>query len=280
MNFDYTPKVRELQARLIAFMAARVYPNERRYRDEVEGNRAQGNPWIPTRIVEELKVEARAAGLWNLFLPQSARGAGLTNLEYAPLAEIMGRVTWAPEVFNCNAPDTGNMETIERYGTPEQKRQWLEPLLAGEIRSAFLMTEPAVASSDATNIECRMVRDGDQYVDQRPQVVVVGCGRSALPDLHRDGQDRSRRAEASPAVDAAGARGRARGEGRPAAHRPQCRRRAARAHGNRPRRRARAGDQPAEGRGLRLRDRAGRASDPAASTTACASSASPSARSS
>ncbi len=164
MNFDYTPKVRELQARLNAFMAARVYPNERRYRDEVEGNRAQGNPWIPTRIVEELKVEARAAGLWNLFLPQSARGAGLTNLEYAPLAEIMGRVTWAPEVFNCSAPDTGNMETIERFGTPEQKRQWLEPLLAGEIRSAFLMTEPAVASSDATNIECSMVRDADQYV--------------------------------------------------------------------------------------------------------------------
>jgi acyl-CoA dehydrogenase len=164
MNFDYTPKVRELQARLHAFMAARVYPNEGRYRDEVEGNRALGNPWIPTRIVEELKVEARAAGLWNLFLPQSARGAGLTNLEYAPLAEIMGRVTWAPEVFNCSAPDTGNMETIERFGTPEQKRQWLEPLLAGEIRSAFLMTEPAVASSDATNIECSMVREADQYV--------------------------------------------------------------------------------------------------------------------
>ena len=164
MNFDYTQKVRELQARLNTFMATRVYPNEHRYRDEVEGNRARGNPWIPTRVVEELKVEARAAGLWNLFLPQSARGAGLTNLEYAPLAEIMGRVTWAPEVFNCSAPDTGNMETIERFGTPEQKRQWLEPLLAGEIRSAFLMTEPAVASSDATNIECSMVKDGDQYV--------------------------------------------------------------------------------------------------------------------
>src|SRR5512137_779556 len=164
MNFDYTPKVRDLQARLNAFMASRVYPNERRYRDEVEGNRAQGNPWIPTRIVEELKAEARSAGLWNLFLPQSTRGAGLTNLEYAPLAEIMGRVTWAPEVFNCSAPDTGNMETIERFGTPEQKRQWLEPLLAGEVRSAFLMTEPAVASSDATNIECRMVRDADRYV--------------------------------------------------------------------------------------------------------------------
>ena len=164
MNFDYTPKVRELEVRLKAFMDAKVYPNEQRFRDEVEGNRARGNPWIPTKLIEELKVEARAAGLWNLFLPNSAHGAGLSNLEYAPLAEIMGRVTWAPEVFNCNAPDTGNMETIERYGTPEQKRQWLEPLLRGEIRSAFLMTEPAVASSDATNIECSMVRSGDEYV--------------------------------------------------------------------------------------------------------------------
>jgi acyl-CoA dehydrogenase len=164
MNFDYTPKVRELQARLTAFMDAEIYPNERRFLDEVEGNRANGNPWIPTTLVEDLKTRARAAGLWNLFLPDSPHGAGLTNLEYAPLAEIMGRVTWAPEVFNCNAPDTGNMETIERYGTPEQKRQWLEPLLRGEIRSAFLMTEPAVASSDATNIQCSMVRDGDQYV--------------------------------------------------------------------------------------------------------------------
>jgi acyl-CoA dehydrogenase len=164
MNFDYTPKVRELQARLTAFMEAGVYPNERRFRDEVEGNRTKGNPWIPTKLVEELKTRARAAGLWNLFLPDSPHGAGLTNLEYAPLAEIMGRVTWAPEVFNCSAPDTGNMETIERYGTPEQKRQWLEPLLEGEIRSAFLMTEPAVASSDATNIECSMERDGDHYV--------------------------------------------------------------------------------------------------------------------
>ena len=164
MNFDYSPKVLGLRERLQAFMAARVYPNERRYLDEVAANRAGGNPWIPTRVVEELKAEARAASLWNLFLPQSDRGAGLTNLEYAPLCELMGRVTWAPEVFNCNAPDTGNMETIERYGTPEHKRQWLEPLLAGEIRSAFLMTEPAVASSDATNIECSMVRDGGDYV--------------------------------------------------------------------------------------------------------------------
>jgi acyl-CoA dehydrogenase len=164
MNFDYTPKVLEIQSRLKAFMAANVYPNEQRFRDEVAANRARGNAWIPTTLVEELKARARSEGLWNLFLPNSPLGAGLTNLEYAPLAEIMGRVPWAPEVFNCNAPDTGNMETIERYGTPEQKRQWLTPLLAGEIRSAFLMTEPAVASSDATNIECSIVRDGDHYV--------------------------------------------------------------------------------------------------------------------
>jgi acyl-CoA dehydrogenase len=164
VNFDYTPKVRELQARLVAFMDAHIYPNEHRFREEVEANRARGNAWIPTKLVEELKPKARAAGLWNLFLPDSPEGAGLTNLEYAPLAEIMGRVTWAPEVFNCSAPDTGNMETIERYGTEDQKRQWLEPLLRGEIRSAFLMTEPAVASSDATNIECSMVREGEEYV--------------------------------------------------------------------------------------------------------------------
>jgi len=164
VNFDYTPKVQELQARLVAFMDAHIYPNEHRFREEVEANRARGNAWIPTKLVEELKPKARAAGLWNLFLPDSPEGAGLTNLEYAPLAEIMGRVTWAPEVFNCSAPDTGNMETIERYGTEDQKRQWLEPLLRGEIRSAFLMTEPAVASSDATNIECSMVREGEEYV--------------------------------------------------------------------------------------------------------------------
>jgi acyl-CoA dehydrogenase len=164
MNFDYPPKVRALEALLTAFMDAHVYPNEKRYRDEVAANRAGGNPWVPTTLVEELKIKARSQGLWNLFLPDSKRGAGLTNLEYAPLAEIMGRVTWAPEVFNCNAPDTGNMETLERYGTDEQKRQWLEPLLDGTIQSAFLMTEPAVASSDATNIQASIVRSGDEYV--------------------------------------------------------------------------------------------------------------------
>jgi len=164
MNFDYTPKVQALRERLIAFFDAHIYPNERVYLEEIAANRANGNAWVPTELIESLKDKAREAGLWNLFLPESQRGAGLTNLEYAPLCEIMGRVPWAPEVFNCNAPDTGNMETIERYGSDEQKLQWLEPLLRGEIRSAFLMTEPEVASSDATNIQCSIVRDGDSYV--------------------------------------------------------------------------------------------------------------------
>ena len=160
MDFDYSPKVRDLQARLKAFMEAHVYPNEARFHAQVE----EGDRWQPTRLIEELKPKARAAGLWNLFLPASERGAGLTNLEYAPLCEIMGRVHWAPEVFNCSAPDTGNMEVFERYGTPEQKKQWLEPLLEGKIRSGFAMTEPAVASSDATNIQSSIVRNGDHYV--------------------------------------------------------------------------------------------------------------------
>ncbi|WP_250502218.1 acyl-CoA dehydrogenase family protein [Caballeronia sp. AZ7_KS35] len=164
MNFDYTPKVQALREKLLAFFDAHIYPNEGAYADEIAANRAAGNAWIPTRLIEGLKEQARAEGLWNLFLPASARGAGLTNLEYAPLCEIMGRVPWAPEVFNCSAPDTGNMETIERYGTDAQKAQWLEPLLRGEIRSAFLMTEPEVASSDATNIRCSIARDGDSYV--------------------------------------------------------------------------------------------------------------------
>ena len=164
MNFDYTPKVQALREKLLAFFDAHIYPNERAFLEEIARNRSAGNAWVPTELVETLKVRAREAGLWNLFLPASPRGAGLTNLEYAPLAEIMGRVPWAPEVFNCNAPDTGNMETLERYGSEEQKRTWLEPLLAGEIRSAFLMTEPDVASSDATNIETRIDRDGDAYM--------------------------------------------------------------------------------------------------------------------
>ncbi|MFZ4528674.1 MAG: acyl-CoA dehydrogenase [Undibacterium curvum] len=164
MDFQYSQKVQDLQQRLIAFMDAHIYPNEQAFFDEVAANRAAGNAWIPTRVVESLKEKAREAGLWNLFLPESGHGAGLTNLEYAPLCEIMGRVVWAPEVFNCSAPDTGNMEVLARYGTPEQQAQWLQPLLRGEIRSCFAMTEPAVASSDATNIEASIRKDGDSYV--------------------------------------------------------------------------------------------------------------------
>ena len=165
MNFDYTDKVKTMQARLIAFMDEHIYPNEKRFFQEIAANRAKGNPWIPTDIIEELKPLARKAGLWNLFLPHSKRAPeGLSNLEYAPLCEIMGRVPFAAEVFNCSAPDTGNMETFERYASEELKDQWLEPLLRGEIRSAFLMTEPDVASSDATNIQCSIRREGDHYV--------------------------------------------------------------------------------------------------------------------
>src|SRR5579884_2325355 len=159
MDFEFSDKVKDLQRRLQSFMDEHIYPNEQKFYDQVEQNR-----WQPTAIIEELKPKARAAGLWNLFLPASEHGAGLSNLEYAPLCEIMGRSTMAAEVFNCSAPDTGNMEVIERYGTAEHKERWLKPLLAGEIRSCFAMTEPAVASSDATNIESSIVRDGNEYV--------------------------------------------------------------------------------------------------------------------
>ncbi|QUW01143.1 acyl-CoA dehydrogenase family protein [Chloracidobacterium sp. MS 40/45] len=158
--FEFSPKALELRERLLAFMDEHIYPNEATFRDEL----AAGPRWQPTRIIETLKTKARAAGLWNLFLPESEYGAGLSNLDYAPLCEIMGRSFLAPEVFNCSAPDTGNMEVLVRYGTPEQKKQWLEPLLAGEIRSCFAMTEPDVASSDATNITARIERDGDTYL--------------------------------------------------------------------------------------------------------------------
>ena len=163
MNFEFSPQVKDLQQRVSAFMEKHVYPNEERFFAEIEENRSKGNAWVPTKIIEELKPKARAEGLWNLWRPK-AHGGTLSNLEYAPLCEIMGRISWAPEVFNCSAPDTGNMETILRYGTPEQQKQWVEPLLEGQIRSAFLMTEPEVASSDATNIQCRIERQGDEYV--------------------------------------------------------------------------------------------------------------------
>lgn len=165
MDFEYSQKVKDMQARLLAFFDAHIYPNEKKFYAEIQANREAGNAWVPTRVVEDLKPLAREAGLWNLFLPRSQRAPeGLSNLEYAPLCEIMGRAPWSAEVFNCSAPDTGNMETLERYASEALKDQWLEPLLRGEIRSAFLMTEPDVASSDATNIRCRIERDGDHYV--------------------------------------------------------------------------------------------------------------------
>jgi len=164
MDFAYSQKVQDLRQRLLSFMDEQVYPNEAAFEEELAANRAKGNPWVPTRVIETLKERARAAGLWNLFLPDSKYGAGLSNLEYAPLAEIMGRSPIAPEVFNCSAPDTGNMEVLVRYGTEAQQQEWLLPLLEGKIRSGFAMTEPAVASSDATNIEASIRRDGDHYV--------------------------------------------------------------------------------------------------------------------
>src|SRR5687767_8764086 len=157
MDFDYSAKTVELQKRVSAFMDEHVYPNERRYHDEI----ASGDRWAPLQLIEDLKSKAKAEGLWNLFLPSES---ALTNVEYAPLAEMMGRVTWASEVFNCSAPDTGNMEVLHLYGTKEQKEQWLRPLLDGEIRSCFAMTEPDVASSDATNIESSIVADGGHYI--------------------------------------------------------------------------------------------------------------------
>lgn len=161
MNFDHSEKVLELREKLEAFMEENVYPNEKTYHEQVE---ASDDRWETPPIMEELKDKARSAGLWNLFLPDSEYGAGLSNLEYAPLCEVMGRSLIAPEVFNCNAPDTGNMEVLARYGSPEQQERWLKPLLEGDIRSAFCMTEPDVASSDATNIQARIERDGDEYV--------------------------------------------------------------------------------------------------------------------
>src|SRR3989442_4163542 len=194
MDFDHSPRVQALQKTLVDFMVAFVYPNERTYRDQL----ATGDRWRPPPIVDELKSKASAAGLWNLFLPESELGGGLTNLEYAPLCEIMGRVPWAPEVFNCSAPDTGNMEILDRFGTPEQKDRWLRPLLNGEIRSGFAMTEPDVASSDATNIKSRILRDGDDLVingrkwwtsgamDPRCELLIfMGKTDPDNPDRHR-----------------------------------------------------------------------------------------------
>ena len=171
-GFEPNGRTADLLARLRAFMAEHIYPNEKRYYEEV----ASGDRWAHVTLIDELQPLARAAGLWNLFLPHSEHGAGLTNLEYAPLCEEMGRVHWCPAVFNCAAPDTGNMETLERFGTAEHKERWLKPMLEGKIRSAFAMTEPGVASSDATNIESSIVRDGDDYVINGRKWWISGVG--------------------------------------------------------------------------------------------------------
>ncbi|MGE0798945.1 MAG: acyl-CoA dehydrogenase family protein [Lautropia sp.] len=177
MPYEPSTKTRELLERLHAFYDQYIYPNEGRYHEERGAALRAGDAWQPSQLVDELKGKARAAGLWNLFLPHPYKGqGGISNLDYAPLCEVMGRVMWSAEVFNCSAPDTGNMETFERYGTDAQKQQWLEPLLAGEIRSAFLMTEPAVASSDATNIQCSIRRDGDHYVINGRKWFSTGAG--------------------------------------------------------------------------------------------------------
>ncbi len=174
MDFAYSEKVNDLRKRVSAFMDEYIYPNESTYREQIEKS---GNPHHHAEIVDELKAKARAEGLWNLFLPDNEHGAGLTNLEYAPLAEIMGRIGWASEVFNCAAPDTGNMEILAQFGTEEQKQRWLQPLLDGEIRSAFSMTEPDVASSDATNIQLSITRDGNDYVLNGRKWWSSGAGR-------------------------------------------------------------------------------------------------------
>jgi len=172
MGFEHNAKTADLLARLRTFMAEHIYPNEKRYYQQ----KAEGDRWAPVPLVDELKAKAKAEGLWNLFLPESRHGAGLTNLEYAPLCEEMGRVHFSPQVFNCQAPDTGNMETLERFGTEEHKQRWLEPMLEGRMRSSFVMTEPGVASSDATNIESSIVRDGDEYVVNGRKWWISGIG--------------------------------------------------------------------------------------------------------
>ena len=182
MDFEYSAKTKDLQAKLLRFMDDHVYPAESVYSAELAANTAAGKRWTPLKTIEDLKAKARNQDLWNMFLPVDSaqlsgyKGAGLTNQEYAPLAEIMGRVPWAPEVFNCSAPDTGNMETIARYGTDEHRAKWLKPLLEGQIRSSFAMTEPDVASSDATNISTRIERDGDEYVINGRKWWISGAG--------------------------------------------------------------------------------------------------------
>ena len=252
MDFAHSDKVKTLQRRVQEFMDAHIYPNERVYDEQVQANR-----WAQPPIMEELKAKARAAGLWNLFLPESEHGAGLTNLEYAPLCEIMGRSRIAPEVFNCSAPDTGNMEVLDRYGSAAQQERWLEPLLAGEIRSAFAMTEPDVASSDATNIQCSIRRDGDEYVINgrkwwtsgilHPHCKIMIVMGKTDPDAPRHQQQSQILVPAR----------HARREGAPPSPGVRLRRRAARPRRGALRERARAGVEHDPRRGARLRDRAG-----------------------
>jgi acyl-CoA dehydrogenase len=198
MNFDHSPKVHALREKLLDFMDTHIYPNEERREDELRKNAERGRPYAPYPLLEELKSKARAQGLWNLFLPGTEHGAGLSNLEYAPLAEIMGRRYWCSEVFNCSAPDTGNMEVLALYGTAQQKDQWLKPLLEGKIRSAFAMTEPAVASSDATNIACSIHRRKNEYIlngrkwyisgamnERCKLLIVMGKTSPDEPDRHK-----------------------------------------------------------------------------------------------
>jgi len=256
VNFDYTPKVQELRKKLSAFMDEHVYPNEHKWHQHARSERR----WEPVPVIEELKPKARAAGLWNLWRPKTHGGA-LTSLEYAPLCEIMGRVHWAPELFNCSAPDTGNMETLLKYGTPEQVKQWCEPLLEGRIRSAFLMTEPGVASSDATNIQTRILREqagsGDHYVINGTKWWSSGAGDPRCKIYIVMARPTPTTPRAQPAVDAAGASRHAGDQGAAPPAGVRLRRCAPRPHGDRAEGRARAGVQRAAGRGPRLRDRAG-----------------------
>jgi alkylation response protein AidB-like acyl-CoA dehydrogenase len=251
LNFDYTPKVQDLRKQVTAFMNEHVYPNEHGWHEHVKSEKR----WEIVPIIEELKPKAKAAGLWNLWRPKS-HGGTLTNLEYAPLCEIMGRVTWAPEIFNCSAPDTGNMETILKYGTPEHVKQWCEPLLEGKIRSAFLMTEPDVASSDATNIQTRMPRE-ERLRHQRHKWWSSGAGdprcKIYIVMGKTDPDNASRHSQQSMVLVPAdqGNQGPAPSAG------VRLRRRAARPHGDRAEGRARADRERAARRGPRLRDRAG-----------------------
>ena len=278
MDFEYSKRTREHLEQLTDFMTRHVYPNEQTFLDQLDSGPTR---WQVPPIIEELKAKARERGLWNLFLPESEHGAGLTNLEYAPLCEVMGRSPIAPEVFNCSAPDTGNMEVLVRYGSAAQKREWLAPLLDGKIRSAFAMTEPdgRVVGRDQHRGEHRPRRR--RLRDQRPQVVDVGHRRPALQADHLHGQERSGQSRPlQAAVDDPGAAGHARRPRRADAHRLRVRRRPPRARRGRLRERAGAGREHAPRRGTRLRDRPGPARARAGSTTACGRSAWPSGRSS